>query len=48
MSIMKIVKDDAIFLSLLSDRQASPGIQSLNLSNFEHSMAPATETKEFR
>ncbi|KAI5324515.1 hypothetical protein L3X38_033588 [Prunus dulcis] len=31
-----------------SDRQASPGIQSLNLSNFEHSMAPATETKEFR
>ncbi|KAL6225219.1 hypothetical protein ACLB2K_004070 [Fragaria x ananassa] len=32
-----------------SERQSSPGIQSLNLSNFEqHSMLPSTETKEFR
>ncbi|XP_050367748.1 type I inositol polyphosphate 5-phosphatase 5 isoform X3 [Argentina anserina] len=32
-----------------SERQTSPGIQSLNLSNFEqHSMLPSTETKEFR
>ncbi|TQE14095.1 hypothetical protein C1H46_000014 [Malus baccata] len=31
-----------------SERQTSPGIESLNLSNFELSMAPATETKEFR
>ncbi|PRQ48832.1 putative inositol-polyphosphate 5-phosphatase [Rosa chinensis] len=32
-----------------SERHTSPGIQSLNLSNFEqHSMLPSIETKEFR
>ncbi|KAJ6916922.1 hypothetical protein NC652_019356 [Populus alba x Populus x berolinensis] len=33
---------------LLAERRNSPGIEGLNLSNFDHSMAPETEIKEFR
>ena len=33
---------------LLAERRNSPGIEGLNLSNFDRSMAPETEIKEFR
>ena len=33
---------------LLPERQASPGIEGLNLSTFEEPMAPATELQDFR
>lgn len=42
----------ALISYLLADRQTSPGIEGLNLSILEKSMAPAlapaTEIKEFR
>jgi hypothetical protein len=33
---------------LLAERRNSTGIEGLNLSNIDHSMAPETEIKEFR
>ncbi|KAH7520628.1 hypothetical protein FEM48_Zijuj08G0165100 [Ziziphus jujuba var. spinosa] len=40
--------EDDLLKSDGEERESSSGIESLNLSNFEQSMAPATEIKEFR
>ncbi|CAK7334579.1 unnamed protein product [Dovyalis caffra] len=42
------IEASPILRKSFTERQNSPGIEGLNLSNFDHSMAPKTEIKEFR